>query len=260
MTAIAIVGDATKLVLPDESVHCVITSPPYNVSVEYDGYTDFINWIDYRDLAQDSAREMERVLVEGGRVWVNVPPAVPEQPNGNLYRQSLQHIWHQALGMAGFTYRDTVVWRQDSHDGACAWGSWKRPSAPNLRGCWEAVLSFYKGQYKRTPPTVGEKLIEAYENYEDADTLGGEWTDLVRNVWDITPARGSKYGPAPFPLELPARCIRLSTWPGELVLDPFGGSGTTAKAADILNRVGVSVDISPRQTAAAADRVFTLFS
>jgi DNA modification methylase len=260
VTAIAIVGNATDLILPNQSVHCVVTSPPYNCSVPYDGYADQISWQDYLFLAQDSAREMDRVLVEGGRVWINVPPAVPENPEGNLFRQSPLHIWHQALGMAGFTYRDTIVWRQDSHDGACAWGSWKRPSAPNLRGCWEAVLSFFKGPYKRTAP-------EGYEDYEDGYTsngssynLGGEWTDLVRNVWDLSPARGSKYGPAPFPLELPARCIRLSTWPGEVVLDPFGGSGTTAKAASELGRVGVSVDISARQTAAAADRMFTLFS
>lgn len=253
MTAIAIEGDATNLIFPDESIDCIVTSPPYNVGVPYDGYKDFINWVDYRGMAQDAAREMERVLVDGGRVWVNIPPAVPEQPNGNLYRQCPQHIWHQALGMAGFTYRDTIVWRQDSHDGACAWGSWKRPSAPNLRGCWEAVLSFFKGPYKRTPP-------EGFESWEDDAVAMTQWPELVRNVWDIQPERGSKYGPAPFPLELPVRCIRLSTWPGEVVLDPFGGSGTTAKAADVLGRVGISVDISARQTAAAADRMFTLFS
>ena len=66
--------------------------------------------------------------------------------------------------------------------------------------------------------------------------------DLVRNVWTMRPERRRDDAPAPFPLALPARAIRLSTWPGELVVDPFAGSGTTMRAAEELGRPALGFD------------------
>lgn len=239
-------GDATALPLKDESVHCVVTSPPYNVGIEYDGYDDQIDFIEYDRMAAAASREMYRVLVPGGRAWVNVMQAVPVQVNDAAVgdkpadeRFPLGDLWLDALLSAGFHYRDTITWIQDSHDGACAWGSYRMPSAPNLRGCYEIILCVYKGKtWKRSPPAMKGWM-------EPAPPLSAvtPWTDLVRNVWTMRPERRSPGAPAPFPLELPTRCLRLSTWPGETVLDPFAGSGTTVRAARAWDRLGIGFDL-----------------
>lgn len=229
-------ADATNCPLASDSIACVVTSPPYNCGVEYGPhYDDARSWGEYSVMAAASAREMFRVLMPGGRAWINVQPAVPVQNAG--HRHGLASVWSQAMTEAGFLWRDDVVWVQDSHDGACAWGSWKSPSAPNLRGGYEVIQLWFKGEWKRPKPTP-----EASKEAEDG-LLGGVWTDLVRNVWKIRPARRRDGAPAPFPIELPARCIRLSTWPGETVLDSFAGSGTTVEAASQLGRVGIGLDL-----------------
>lgn len=245
------VGNATALDLPDESVHCIVTSPPYNVGIEYEGYDDNMPWGDYIEMLHGACREMSRVLISGGRAWVNVPPASPIEA-GRGDRADLGTMWANGLSNH-LMYRDTVVWHKNAHVGACQWGSWLSPSAPNMRGLWENVLCFFKGEWKRERPADLDPEWKA-PRYD----LGGDWSDLCRNVWNLQPSM-EKYSPVPFPLDLPARCIRLSTWPGETVLDPFGGGGTTAEAADILMRHGISIDISPQQTQITKDRLTTLF-
>lgn len=223
-------GDARALPIAGESVHAVVTSPPYNVGIGYEAYDDTAPWPQYETLAAESAREIARVLVPGGRAWVNVMPAVPLD-DGTRY--DLSGCWHSALTAAGLRYRDTVIWVQDSHDGGCAWGSWGSPSAPNLRGGYEVILSFFKGEWRRQVPEQ--------KGYRDPTV--SDWPSLTRNVWTIRPARRKADAPAPFPDELASRCIRLSTFPGEVVLDPFSGSGVTARCAHALGRWGIGVDL-----------------
>lgn len=252
MTIIVSQGHAGALQLPDESVHCVVTSPPYNCGINYSDYVDRKEWHSYwYDIVAPAASEITRILVPGGRAWVNVPVNGP--PDGKGRRMNVAHMWEGELAHAGLFYRDTIVWKQDAHDGGTQWGSWLRPSAPNLRGEFEVILCFFKGTWTR------ERPAEVPAGYTSPrHQLGGDWTDLCRNVWTL-PSIRSKFSPAPFPIELPARAIRLSTWPGEVVLDPFGGSGTTAEAADILDRVGISIDVSATQTRITKDRLTTLF-
>lgn len=237
-------GDATKLPVESEEVACVVTSPPYNVGVKYATYDDDVSWDAYSDMAHRAARQMDRILIPGGRAWVNVMPSVPRKPldleESDGSRVNLVNIWMEALTLAGLQYRDLVVWNQDSHDGACAWGSWQMPTAPNMRGGWEAVLCYFKEHWKReAPPEFRGWKAERHE-------LGGDWTDLCRNVWNLKPARRRPDAPAPFPIELPARAIRLSTWPGEKVVDPFAGSGTTVDACKELKRLGIGFDLGAK--------------
>jgi site-specific DNA-methyltransferase (adenine-specific) len=241
-------GDALRLPLADESVACVVTSPPYNVGMDYGDVTDLMSWAEYVELAMGACREMARVLVPGGRAWVNVMRTAPEEltngthSNGEpgkkgghaIGRVNLAGLWGAALEGAGLAYRDTVVWVQDSHDGACSWGSWEMPSAPNLRGDHEVILLFHKGPWLRTPPYGAEKW---------RDKLGN-WETLCRNVWTLQSNPHDSHHPAPFPAELPRRCIRLSTWPGEVVLDPFAGTGTTLRVAEQLERVPIGIELS----------------
>ena len=227
-----IAGSAMSLPLRDDSVDCIITSPPYGTGIEYDVYTDVPPWESrYRSLVRFSVAEMYRVAKPSARVWVNVMPSVPHREGGSRYPLGL--LWQTELGRV-FSYRDTVVWMQDNWHGVCAWGSWRRPSAPNLRGSYEIILSFFKPPYKRVAPRNLGK-------YEDA---GEDWQDLCRNVWTIAPAKRTAAAPAPYPEELVERVIRLSTWPGEVCLDPFAGSGTTERVAARLGRTGIGVDLA----------------
>lgn len=235
---------------------CIVTSPPYNVAVVGypSGYRDHIIWPAYYAKARVWARAMAEVLCPGGRLWLNVQqtaPRTPGEPGGD--RVNLAHLWTRALEDSGLAYRDTVLWVQDSFDGACSWGSWLQPSAPNLRGSSELILVYYRPPYARPVPK------EWKGRRQPRVDLGGDWTDLVRNVWKIPPANpgtwhykdpetGERRPPRPnlpalFPLDLPARCIRLSSWPGEWVLDPFAGHCTTGYAADRLGRNSVMVDL-----------------
>lgn len=214
---------------------CVVGSPPYNCGIDYpNGYEDRVSWAVYNAWATRWARQIHDVLCPGGRAWVNVSPAVPHTPGDNTAgRVNLALLWAVALQNAGLQYRDTVTWVQDSWDGQCAWGSWLQPTAPNLRGSSELILLYYKETWSR--PVLKHKGRKM-----EREDLGGDWSDLCRNVWKMDPAKGKG---APFPIELPARAIRLSTWEDEWVLDPWGGTGTTGEAAKKLGRNSVLVDV-----------------
>jgi DNA modification methylase len=233
-----VTASTTSLPLRDSITPCIVTSVPYNVAIVYpSGYTDHVPWPVYAAKARVWAKEMARVLMVGGRVWLNVQQTVPKivgDVGGE--RINLGFLWMDALAKAGLKYRDTLFWIQDSFDGACAWGSWRQPSAPNLRGAGEMILLYYKGVWARPIRPVWRGKPQPRVE------LGGDWVDLTRNVWKINPANG-KDAPAAFPIELPARAIRLSTWPNELVVDPFAGRGTTGWAAEQLGRQSVMVDL-----------------
>lgn len=252
-------GSAASVGLPDESVAAVVTSPPYNAGIEYEGYDDSMSWTQYQSMAEDACAEMFRVVMPTGRVWLNVAPFVPERPTSETTpatkrRIHLAGLWERALREAGFLLWDTVVWVSPRGAGT-AWGSWQSPTSPNLRGDHEVILVAYKESWLRHPP-------EGFDGWRDK---GGNWQDMCRNVWQVPPARrGSNGGesardgthhPVPFPMEIARRAIRLSTWPGEMVLDPFCGSGTTLAAAKELSRRGYGVDYSKKYCLITANRV-----
>jgi site-specific DNA-methyltransferase (adenine-specific) len=247
-------GDAAELPIEDDSIACIVTSPPYNVGITYadDASGDARSFNEYWEDVNRWALEMSRVLMEGGRVWLNVAPVVVESPNQarphsgrtSKARVSLLRGWSNALVGAGLNEIDVIAW-VGARGAGTAWGSWQTPSAPNLRGDWEAVVVMCKGDWPRTPP-------EGLENWHDL--LGG-WPLLTRNVWQFPPESRELGHPAPFPLELAMRAIRLSTWPGESVLDPFCGSGTTLVAADLLGRKGIGVERSDTYCRIATKRL-----
>jgi site-specific DNA-methyltransferase (adenine-specific) len=233
-------GDVRQVEVPGDSAAAVVTSPPYNVGLGYDGVSDVLAWPDYWSLAHQAAESMARVLVPGGRAWVNTAVSVPEdQAEGGPHSQRtakrrvmLAHRWASILECAGLALVDQVAWCSPRGAGT-AWGSWASPAAPNLRGDWEAVTVACRGGWERTPPA-------GYEGWRDGV---GAWPALCSTVWQIAPARRDGH-PAPFPIELARRCIRLSTWPGETIFDPFAGSGTTVLAARQLGRRAIGIEAS----------------
>lgn len=238
-------ADATSLPVDSESVDCVVTSPPYNVGMAYVGVDDSIPWDEYEALAQRTCREMHRVLKPGGRVWLNVAAQTNHPEQGALgRRQDLSRIWQVAMEDAGLWWRDTVVWDKRTGNNATAWGSKLSPNAPNLRGRYEPVLLHFKGDWNRG-------------RIEQNDMTMPEFLEYTRNVWVFGTTGPSTNGghPAPFPRALPRRAILLSTWPGDTVLDPFMGSGTTLKVAKELGRKSIGIELSSAYCRVATDRL-----
>ncbi len=221
--------------LPDNSVALMITSPPYHVGKEYDAAYSFE---EYLTLLTTVFRETYRVLQPGGRAVVNV---------ANLGRRPyvpLSHLVSQIMHEIGYFMRAEVIWRKGKGaSGSCAWGSWKSPSNPVIRDIHEYCLCFSKGRFDLV--TKGEATITAEEFMES--TL---------SIWEI-PAESARrvQHPAPFPVELPRRFIELYTYKGDLVLDPFIGSGSTAVAAVTSGRDYIGYEIDSTYVEVARARI-----
>ena len=222
--------------LPDNSVHLMITSPPYNVSKEYD---EDLSLKEYLQFLENAFKETYRVLVNGGRACINV---------ANLGRKPyipLSDYISKMMIDIGFNMRGEIIWNKAaSASPSTAWGSWQSASNPILRDIHEYILVFSKGDYKREK---GKK-----ENTISKEQFM-EWT---KSIWTINAESAKKIGhPAPFPEELPYRLIQLYSFKGDIVLDPFMGSGTTAVAALKTDRKFVGYEISKEYIALAEKRV-----
>jgi site-specific DNA-methyltransferase (adenine-specific) len=224
-------------------IACLVTSPPYNAKIDYGPEVDdAMPWDEYRELAEATCRVGANALMSGGRAWVNVAPAVPTRDGSG--RISLLRLWEDALFASGLELWDYVSWPTQGRGPSTAWRSWQSPSCPNLRGEWEVIIAAYKDAWARETP-------EGLKEWRDEN---GGWTSLVTNVWRMRPEQRNDH-PAPYPLDLPLRAIRLSTWLGETVFDPFMGSGTTLRAAKDLGRKAIGVETNERFCEQAARRL-----
>lgn len=223
--------------LPDRSVHLMITSPPYNVGKEYD---HDLSLKEYIALLGDVLHEVYRVLVNGGRMCVNIAN-VGRKPYIPL------HLYLAQVAVdTGFLMRGEIVWDKGASAGtSCAWGSWQSARNPILRDVHEYVLVFSKGSFKRAS---GRQNSIGREEFL-------EWS---KSVWRFATVRAKKYKhPAPFPVELPLRLIHFYSFEGDVVLDPFMGSGTTAEAAFRLNRRYVGYEINEEYVKTSSERLST---
>jgi modification methylase len=210
--------------LPDSSVHLVVTSPPYNVGKEYD---ENLSLSEYRDLLRRVFSEVYRVLVPGGRICVNLAN-LGRTPYLPLHAYIIQDL----IGLK-YLMRGEILWdKGGSASRSTAWGSWLSPTNPTLRDTHEYILVFSKGGYYR--PLQDRKPSINKE----------EFLEYTKSVWHFAAEPAKKTGhPAPFPVELPYRCIQLYSAEGDVVLDPFMGAGATALAARKTNRKYVGYDI-----------------
>jgi site-specific DNA-methyltransferase (adenine-specific) len=211
--------------LPNNSVHLMITSPPYNVSKEYD---EDLSLKEYLQLLENSFKETYRVLVNGGRACINV---------ANLGRKPYiplsDYISTMVIEM-GFNMRGEIIWNKAaSASPSTAWGSWQSAANPILRDIHEYILVFSKGDYKRE--AKGKTNTITKEQFM-------EWT---KSIWTMNAESARRIGhPAPFPEELPYRLIQLYSFKDDIILDPFMGSGTTGISALRSDRKFVGYEIN----------------
>ena len=246
-------GDSRHIDLPDNSVALVVTSPPYFAGKEYEEALGHgvipATYIEYLRLLADVFAECLRVLEPGGRMAVNVAN-LGRKPYRSLSADVVR-ILDDDLGML---LRGEIIWKKaDGASGSCAWGSYRSPTNPVLRDVSERVIVASKGRFDRAVD-IDERRAQGRPHQPSISA--DEFLDATLDVWDIRPESARRVGhPAPFPVELPQRLIELYTFRGDLVLDPFLGSGTTAVAAVRTGRRYVGYDTDPSYIAIAEQRV-----
>jgi len=228
-------GATDMSALPDNGVALAFTSPPYNVGKDYE---DDVSLAAYLDLIGEVAAEVYRVLRPGGRYVVNI---------ANLGRKPyipLHAFFYEIHMRTGFLPMGEIIWRKArGASGSCAWGSWMSAKSPRLRDVHEYLLVFAKQAFSR--PDRGE-----------SDIGRDEFMESTLSVWEIPAESARRIGhPAPFPMALAERVIRLYSYRDDVVLDPFIGSGTTCAAAAQNGRHYVGFDVSPDYCALAKERI-----
>ena len=230
--------------IPNNSLHLMITSPPYNVSKEYD---NDLSLNEYLNLLKNCFAETYRILVDGGRACINI---------ANIGRKPyipLSDYVSKIMIEIGFNMRGEIIWNKSAGAGiSTAWGSFQSASNPILRDVHEYILIFSKGNYKRERDKEEKELRK--DNITKEEFI--EWT---KSVWTMNTESAKRIGhPAPFPEELPNRLIKLFSFTNDIVIDPFMGSGTTAIAAIKNNRNFVGYEINEEYINLANNRILNL--
>jgi DNA modification methylase len=236
-----IIGDSEEVLkqLPDNCIDLIFTSPPYNFGLDYSNSEDGINWKSYFDKLFRIFDECIRVLKYGGRIIVNIQPLFSDYI-------PTHHIISNFFISRKLIWKAEIIWDKNNYN--CkytAWGSWKSPSNPYLKYTWEFLEVFCKGSIKH------------YGKKELADISADEFKKWTIARWDIPPeTRMKEFGhPAMFPEELARRVIKLFSFKGDIVLDPFNGAGTTTVVAKRLGRTYIGIDISEEYCKMAMERI-----
>jgi len=223
--------------LPEQSIHLMVTSPPYNVGKDYD---QDLSLDEYRGFLKKVWKEVHRVLVPGGRACINI---------ANLGRKPYIPIHTfiiEDMVEMGFLMRGEIIWNKaGSGSPSTAWGSWLSAKNPTLRDVHEYILIFSKDTFARGNPHKKKSTITREE-----------FLEFTKSVWTFPAEPATKIGhPAPFPVELPYRLIQLYTFEGDNILDPFIGSGQTAIAAIKTGRHYIGYEINREYVRLAERRI-----
>jgi site-specific DNA-methyltransferase (adenine-specific) len=249
-----ICGDARRMdAVADDSVALVVTSPPYFAGKQYEEELDREgvpgSYLEYLQLLREVFAECKRVLEPGGRIAVNV---------ANLGRKPYRSLAADVMSILQddlhLLPRGEIIWQKgDGASGSCAWGSFRSPANPVLRDVTERVIVASKGRFGRA---MSPKERRKAGLPSQASIKADDFMALSLDVWDIPPESAVRVRhPAPFPVELPQRLIELYTFVGDLVVDPFLGSGSTVVAAHRTGRDAIGYDLDPAYVDLARARV-----
>lgn len=228
----------TTNAIENDSVDIIVTSPPYNVGIEYEDYDDDIPYDKYLGFTKKWLKKCLDLVKPDGRLCLNVPL--------DKLKGGWESSYADITGIAkkvGWKYHTTIIWNKQNISTRTAWGSWLSASAPLVIAPVEMIVVMYKNQWKKIR---GGKSDISREEFL-------KWTN---GVWNFTGENRVKINhPAPFPIELPKRCIKLFSFVGDVVLDPFLGSGSTLIACLETNRKGIGVEINKKYCELAVRRL-----
>ena len=213
--------------IPKSSVDLIITSPPYNVDIHYSSHKDNLLYGDYLDFTRKWLKKCYNIIKEDGRFCLNIPLDKNKGGHHPVY-SDIVHIAKKV----GWNYHTTIVWNEQNISRRTAWGSWLSASAPYVIAPVEMIVILYKDRWKKTSGTL------------KSDISKNEFMEWTNGVWNFSGESKKRVGhPTPFPIELPMRCIKLFSFVGDTILDPFLGSGTTLIAATLTKRKGIGIEI-----------------
>lgn len=224
--------------LSKNSIDLIITSPPYNVDVKYNSHDDNLNYDEYLKFSEEWLKKSFELAKDDGRLCLNIP--IDKNKNG---QQSVYADLTVVAKNVGWKYHSTIIWNEQNISRRTAWGSWMSASAPYVIAPVEVIVVLYKEQWKKKAKGV-------------SDITRDEFIEWTNGVWSFNGESGKRIGhPAPFPVELPKRCIKLFSYVGDTVLDPFLGSGTTLVACVETGRKGIGFEIDKKYCDLAEERI-----
>jgi site-specific DNA-methyltransferase (adenine-specific) len=224
--------------IQDESIDLIVTSPPYDIDIKYQNYDDNLPYDQYLDFTRKWLSKIRDLARPDGRLCLNIP--LDKNKGG---QQSVCADITIVAKEVGWKYHSTIIWNEQNISRRTAWGSWMSASAPYVIAPVETILVMYKTRW--------EKMRKG-----ESDVARDEFIQWTNGVWNFSGESKTKIGhPTPFPVELPKRCIKLFSFKGEVVLDPFLGSGTTLIACLQTNRIGIGVEINRDYCQLAAKRL-----
>jgi len=227
--------------LQNNSVDLIVTSPPYNVGIDYDSWNDLMSKEEYFIWVDKWLKECYRVLKSDGRIAINIPFEVNMKQSNERVFIAGEYGMHMVT--CGFKWFGMARLQEDSAQitKLTAWGSYLSPSCPYIHNPEECILMAYKESPKKL--TKGE-----------TDLTKKEFIEFASGMWKYR-AETKGLTKANFSLDIPMKAIKILSWKGETVLDPFTGSGTTGVAAIKLNRKFIGFEISPNYYKIALDRI-----
>ncbi len=245
--------EMTDAQVADNSVALVVTSPPYFSGKEYETEVEAgdepFAYQRYLELVGEVLSLCYDKLEPGGRIAINV---------ANLGRRPYRSLSADVISLLqddlGMLLRGEIIWRKaKGASGSCAWGSFRSPANPVLRDLTERVIVASKGRFDR----ARSRAQRERQGLPSLSTISSEdFMASTLDLWEIPAESARRVGhPAPFPLELPRRLIELYSYAGDLILDPFLGSGTTAIAASSTGRHYVGFDTDPDYIELARNRL-----
>ncbi len=225
--------------IKENSIDLIVTSPPYNVDIKYNSHDDTISYDDYLSFTREWLARCYKFIKDDGRFCLNIP--LDKNKGG---QQSMCADITTIAKQVGFKYHSTIIWNEQNISRRTAWGSWLSAAAPYVIAPVEVIVILYKKEWKKTSGS------------RKSDITKKEFMEWTNGVWNFSGESKKRVGhPAPFPVELPGRCIKLFSFVDDIIFDPFLGSGSTLLACLQTGRKGIGIDIDKKYCELAKKRL-----